>query len=328
MNGAYNAGDEGRVKRRLGGLVTNRWLKEGRASGCCVCHMSKQTLWNRMLAAGFCVVAGQLAAAPPEIPLFPEGAQEPAGFVSQPEGLIEGKNDGVKRVGNVSAPTMTVYQPESGGNGTAVLVCPGGGYSILAIEHEGTQVCEWLNSLGVTAVLLKYRVPRRDPVKPYLQPLEDARQAMRLLRTRVAEWGVKADRIGVLGFSAGGNLSVMLALNPTGVDDMDAVRPDFVVPVYPAYLTVAGKNEALVPEFVVDEKAPPVCLIHAHNDKITPAGSALLYLAYQKAARPAELHIYSAGGHGFGMKTNGEAINVWPARVAAWMAQIGVLEKK
>ena len=279
-----------------------------------------------MLAVGFCIVVGQAAAAPEEFPLFPEGAKEPAGFVSKAEGLIEGKNDGVKRVGNVSAPTIAIYKPESGANGTGVLVCPGGGYSILAIEHEGTQVCEWLNSLGVTAVLLKYRVPRRDPAKPHVYPLEDARQAMRLLRKRGTEWGIKPDRIGVLGFSAGGNLSVMLALNPEGVDDMEAVRPNFMVPVYPAYLTVEGGNESLVPEFVVDEKAPPVCLIHAHNDRITPAGSALLYLAYQKAARPAELHIYSAGGHGFGMKANGDAINEWPARVAAWMKQIGVLE--
>lgn len=281
-----------------------------------------------MVAAGFCAVAGLSAGQPAEIPLFPQGAKEPAGFVAQPEGLIEGKNDGVKRVGNVSVPTVAIYKPESGANGTAVLVCPGGGYNILAIEHEGTQVCEWLNSLGVTAVLLKYRVPRRDPEKPHLQPLEDARQAMRLLRTRGAEWGIKPDRIGVLGFSAGGNLSVMLALNPEGVDTMDNVRPNFLVPVYPAYLTVEGKNEALVPEFVIDDKAPPVCLIHAHNDRITPAGSALLYLAYQRAARPAELHIYSAGGHGFGMKANGDAINEWPARVAAWMRQIGVLEKE
>ena len=267
------------------------------------------------------------AVEPVEVTLFPEGAVEPAGFVAEPEGLMEDKKkDGVKRVGNVSVPMMTVYRPETGANGTAVLVCPGGGYSILAIEHEGTQVCEWLNSLGVTAVLLKYRVPRRDATRPHVYPLEDARQAMKLLRARGGEWGIKPDRIGVLGFSAGGNLSVMLALNPEGAGDMEAVRPNFAVPVYPAYLTVDGGNGELVKEIVVDEKAPPVCLIHAHNDKITPAGSALLYLAYQRAGRPAELHVYSAGGHGFGMKANGDAINEWPARVGAWLKQIGMLE--
>ena len=279
---------------------------------------------------GVATMFGSMAHAavePVEVTLFPEGAVEPAGFVAEPEGLMEDKKkDGVKRVGNVSVPMMTVYRPETGANGTAVLVCPGGGYSILAIEHEGTQVCEWLNSLGVTAVLLKYRVPRRDATRPHVYPLEDARQAMKLLRARGGEWGIKPDRIGVLGFSAGGNLSVMLALNPEGAGDMEAVRPNFAVPVYPAYLTVGGGNGELVKEIVVDEKAPPVCLIHAHNDKITPAGSALLYLAYQRAGRPAELHVYSAGGHGFGMKANGDAINEWPARVGAWLKQIGMLE--
>jgi acetyl esterase/lipase len=291
--------------------------------------MKLQTNWSRMWVVGLLMVAGRVVAEPVEITLFPEGAKEPAGFVAAPEGLIEGKNDGVKRVGNVSSPTISIYRPnQTEANGAAVLVCPGGGYSILAIEHEGTQVCEWLNTLGVTAVLLKYRVPRRDPAKPYGYPLEDARQAMRLLRTRGGEWGIKPDKIGVLGFSAGGNLSVMLALNAEGVADMKAVRPNFLVPVYPAYLTVDGGNGELVKDITVDENAPPVCLIHAHNDRITPAGSALLYLAYQRASRPAELHVYSAGGHGFGMKANGDAINEWPARVAAWMKQIGVLEMK
>ena len=264
-----------------------------------------------------------------EVVLWPEGAREPAGFVAEPEAEIKReKDDGVRRLGNVSKPTVTLYRPKPGSaNGTAVLVCPGGGYNILAMEHEGTQVCEWLNSLGVTAALLKYRVPRRDPEKPYLHPLEDARQAMRVLRQRAGEWGIKSDRLGVLGFSAGGNLSVMLALNPEGAGDLEAVRPNFVVPVYPAYLTNEKGDGELVKEIVVDEKAPPVCLIHAHNDRITPAGSAKLYLAYQAKQRPAELHIYAAGGHGFGMKANGEPINQWPERVAAWLGQIGMLAR-
>jgi acetyl esterase/lipase len=289
--------------------------------------MNLPMIWKWMGVVTIFGAMTHAAVEPVEVTLFPEGAVEPAGFVAEPEGLMEDKKkDGVKRVGNVSVPMMTVYRPETGANGTAVLVCPGGGYSILAIEHEGTQVCEWLNSLGVTAVLLKYRVPRRDATRPHVYPLEDARQAMKLLRARGGEWGIKPDRIGVLGFSAGGNLSVMLALNPEGAGDMEAVRPNFAVPVYPAYLTVGGGNGELVKEIVVDEKAPPVCLIHAHNDKITPAGSALLYLAYQRAGRPAELHVYSAGGHGFGMKANGDAINEWPARVGAWLKQIGMLE--
>lgn len=265
-----------------------------------------------------------LAAEPEVVVLWPEGAPEAAGFQPEPEAEVtREKPDGVRRLGNVSAPTLTLYRPaKPSPAGAAVLVCPGGGYNILAIEHEGTQVCEWLNSLGHTAALLKYRVPRRDPDRPYEQPLADARRAMKLLRERAADWGFRADRVGVLGFSAGGNLSVMLALNPAGAEDMAAVRPDFLIPVYPAYLTTEKTGGALAPEIVVDEKAPPVCLIHADNDRITAAGSALLYLAYKQQSRSAELHIYAGGGHGFGMKANGDPINEWPQRVADWLGQL------
>lgn len=280
----------------------------------------------RLLILGAALLAaGNLPAAEPEVlTLWPDGAVEPAGFKIEPEAEIErDKPDGVRRLGNVSVPTVTIYAPaQPAPSGAAVLVCPGGGYHILAIEHEGTQVCEWLNSLGLTAALLKYRVPRRDPDQPHLQPLADARQAMRLLRARAADLGIRPDRIGVLGFSAGGNLSVMLALNPAGVDDMEAVRPNFLIPIYPAYLTTEKDGGSLLPELVVDENAPPVCLIHAHNDRVTPAGSALLYLAYQQKQRPAELHIYAGGGHGFGMKANGDPINDWPRLVGDWLARL------
>ncbi len=298
-------------------------LKESRAPGV-VCSLMKN-LQMLVLGAVMAGLGASWSAEPEVVTLWPEGTPEPAGFQAEPEAEIvrEDRPDGVRRLGNVSAPTITIYRPEKPvGDGAAVLVCPGGGYNILAIEHEGTQVCEWLNSLGITAVLLKYRVPRRDPDRPHLHPLADARQAMRLLRARAAEWEIKPDRIGVLGFSAGGNLSVMLALNSDGVEDMAAVRPNFLIPIYPAYLTTEKDGGKLLPEIVVDENAPPVCLIHAHNDRVTPAGSALLYLAYQQNKRPAELHIYTGGGHGFGMKANGDPINEWPQRVADWLRQL------
>ena len=204
---------------------------------------------------------------------------------------------------------------------------------ILAIEHEGTQVCDYLTSQGVTAILLKYRVPARDKANPSKEPLQDAQRAMGLVRHHAAEWGIKPDRIGILGFSAGGHLTVMASLHPNqrtytqdpALDVADAA-PNFAVPVYPAYL-VPSKDETftLKPEIAVTEKSPPMCLIHAGDDKgITSAsGSALLYLEYKKLNLPAELHIYAKGGHGFGMKQSGLPTADWLVRVAEWIKSMG-----
>lgn len=273
------------------------------------------------------------AAEPVTIKLWPEGAPEKNGFKIGPEKEMN-KGDGIKRVTNVSDPTITIYKPEKA-NGTSVLVCPGGGYSILAIEHEGTQVCDYLNSIGVTAVLLKYRVPRRDPANPSLEPLQDAQRAMGILRQRAGEFGLRPDRIGILGFSAGGHLSVMTALHANertypqdaALDAMDAT-PNFAVPVYPAYLVGKDETFTLLPEVKVTEKAPPMCLIHAHDDKgVTSASSsALLYLEYKKLNLPAELHIFAKGGHGFGMKKTGLPTAEWHLRVGEWMRAMGWLE--
>ncbi|MEQ1751449.1 MAG: alpha/beta hydrolase, partial [Prosthecobacter sp.] len=154
-------------------------------------------------------VAAQ-AAEPITIKLWPQGAAEKPGVKIGPEEELQ-KGDGIKRVTNVTDPTITIYKPENA-NGTSVLVCPGGGYGILAIEHEGTKVCEYLNTLGVTGVLLKYRVPKRDPTDPSREPLQDAQRAIGILRHRAAEFGLKADRIGILGFSAGGELAAFAAM--------------------------------------------------------------------------------------------------------------------
>ncbi|MFM2176585.1 MAG: hypothetical protein RL015_683 [Verrucomicrobiota bacterium] len=277
-------------------------------------------------------VAAQ-AAEPLTIKLWPLGAPEKNGFKIGPEQEMN-KGDGIKRVTNVSDPTITIYKPEKA-NGTSVLVCPGGGYSILAIEHEGTQVCDYLNSIGVTAVLLKYRVPRRDPANPSLEPLQDSQRAMGILRQRAGEFGLRPDRIGILGFSAGGHLSVMTALHANdrtypqdaALDAMDAT-PNFAVPVYPAYLVGKDETFTLLPEVKVTEKAPPMCLIHAHDDKgVTSASSsALLYLEYKKLNLPAELHIFAKGGHGFGMKKTGLPTAEWHLRVGEWMRAMGWLE--
>jgi len=275
------------------------------------------------------------AAEPVTVKLWPSGAPEAAGFKMDAEKEIPKKNDAdVKRVTNVSEPTITVFKPEHP-NGTAVIVAPGGGYGILAIEHEGTQVCEYLNTIGVTGIVLKYRVPARDKSDPSKEPLQDAQRAIGVVRHHAAEWGINPDRVGILGFSAGGHLCVMATLHANdrtyttdpALDVPDAT-PNFSIPVYPAYLVTKEDTFTLKPEIKVTEKAPPMCLIHAHDDKgqTSPSGSALLYLEYKKLNLPAELHIFAKGGHGFGMRKSGLPTAEWSVRVGEWLGSMGWLK--
>ena len=288
----------------------------------------------RLLTPLLCLpVLSALAASPVEIKLWPQGAPEKPDFQAKPEELVK-KDDGIARVSHVSVPTLTVY-PAAKPNGTAVLICPGGGYNILAIEHEGTQVSDYLNTLGVTGVVLKYRVPRRDNERPHEAPLADAQRAMGILRSRAAEFGIKPDRIGVLGFSAGGNLAVMTALHANErqftldpkVDAAD-VQPNFAVPVYPAYLVTDDKNPfTLRPEVKVTPASPPVLLIHASDDRLSATASALLYLEYRRHQLPAEMHLYAKGGHGFGMKEGPLPANQWHLRLGEWLKSMGYLDE-
>jgi len=277
------------------------------------------------------------ASEPLVVKLWPAGAPEKPGVTIEAEKRIEPKNDkDVLRVTNVTEPTLTVYRPAPPvtPNGTAVLVCPGGGYGILAIEHEGTQVCDWLNSLGVTAVLLKYRVPVRDKTPGY-EPLQDAQRAIGILRQNALPWGINPKRIGILGFSAGGHLSVMAALHSNertyetdpALDVADAT-PNFLIPIYPAYLVGKEDTFTLLPSVQVTPAAPPICLVHAHDDNgVTSASaSALLYMEYKKLKLPAELHIFSSGGHGFGMRKSEKPVAQWPQRVGEWMRTMGLLD--
>ncbi len=267
-------------------------------------------------------------ATPDEIKLWPSGAPDLSPGIKA-EKVLPDKGDGIKRVTNVTSPTITVYKPDKA-NGTCVLVCPGGGYGILAINHEGTDVCDWLNGLGVTAVLLKYRVPRQRK-----GALQDAQRAISLVRHNAAAWAVRADRIGILGFSAGGHLSAMASTTfgaraYEGEDEADAksCRPDFTVLVYPAYLTEKGK--ASVPKLLanVDKDTPPAFLVHAQNDRIIADNSLFYFRALKQAGVSSELHVYSEGGHGFGMKEIPHPIANWPARCAEWMVSEGLLPKQ
>lgn len=230
---------------------------------------------------------------------------------------------------NVSKPTLTVRRPErSKDTGAVVVVCPGGGYNNLAWDHEGEQVARWLNSVGVTAAILKYRVPRR-PGSPKDQPptqaLMDAQRAVSLVRSKAGEWGTDPKRVGILGFSAGGHLVAWASTNYDKrsydpADDADKVdcRPDFAVAIYPGGVTKKGSTE-LAPEIRVTSQTPPTFLAHAGNDPVNAENSIFYYLALKHAGVPAELHIYSTGGHGFGMRPSANPASTWPQRCEEWL---------
>ena len=264
----------------------------------------------------------------------PPGAEikeEEKDFTKPKEGLVAGKR--LIRLGHVSKPTISVYRPaKDKDTGTAVIVCPGGGYNILAWDLEGTEVATWLNSLGVTAVVLKYRVPRRPGEKDTpLGPLQDAQKAIRLVRGKAEEWNLKPDRIGILGFSAGGHLaaaaSILHAKKSYPSDKLEeSCRPDFTLLIYPAYLINAEKT-AIRKELEVTKDTPPMFLVHAADDGVPSENSALLYVALRKAKVSAELHIFAAGGHGYGLRKTAMPVTAWPELAGAWMKGRGLLGK-
>jgi acetyl esterase/lipase len=238
----------------------------------------------------------------------------------------------VQRLTNVGKPTLTLYQPAEGKrNGAGVVICPGGGYSILAWDLEGTEVAEWLNSIGVTALVLKYRVPRRDGDSANKLPLMDAQRALSVVRGKASELDLDPQRIGVLGFSAGGNLAAgaCIKYEQRQYDKVDATddvscRPDFGVLVYPAYLVES--NGSLKPEYQPTKNSPPMFFAHALNDGVTPDSSISMTRALKAVGVPAELHVYDSGGHGFGLRKSAFPCHTWPARCAEWMEHRGLLK--
>ncbi len=202
----------------------------------------------------------------------------------------------------------------------------------LSYSFEGTQVCEWLNSIGVTAVLLKYRTPTRDDADPFKLPVQDAQRAMGMVRHHAAEWGLDPKRVGLLGFSAGGNLTGHAAWDrtertyPQKAELDDSRGPDFIVFVYGGgFLDPVDKSKFRA-GFSVPKDAPPAFFLVAHDDKTNPIEATMLYLEYKKLGIPAELHICTKGGHGFGMRKAGNPINDWPQRCAEWMKTMGWLD--
>jgi acetyl esterase/lipase len=238
---------------------------------------------------------------------------------------------GSRQLSDVSKPTLTVFRPAKEQDlGVAVIVAPGGGYRFLAWDHEGEDVAAWLNSLGVTAVLLKYRVPRR--MDHMAAPLQDAQRAVSLVRDKAREWGIDPNRIGMLGFSAGGHLTAHTATNfdkraYEAVDDADKLscRPDFAVVVYPGGVVDRAK-EKLAPEIRVSKETPPTFLTQSSDDRVGAENSALLYLALKRAGVEAELHLYATGGHGYGLRPSKNPCSEWPKRCEEWLRAQKVLK--
>jgi acetyl esterase/lipase len=246
-----------------------------------------------------------------------------------------------KLITNVSKPTLTVYLPPKDKNtGTAMIICPGGGYWDLYWELEGEEVAAWLNSVGMTGIILKYRCPRRPgDVKgePPLGPQLDAQRAVRMVRSRAAEWGIDPKRIGMVGFSAGGHLALATATNfakplyePIDAIDQVSCRPDFAVMCYSGYLKAKGKDE-ISPGIQIPADTPPIFLAHASDDKESYGGSiaensAFMYIALKRAGIPTELHVYATGDHDFGVRQNEKLPSSWTKLCVNWLRNQNLLK--
>lgn len=251
-----------------------------------------------------------------------------------------------KWITNVSKPTISVFRPATEMNtGTAIIICPGGGYWNLAWDLEGEEVAAWLNAVGVTGIVLKYRVPRRagQPERlPAPGPLLDAQRAVSLVRSRATDWGIDPNRIGIMGFSAGGHLAVSTATQfdkraykPIDGIDQLSCRPDFAVGVYSGYFIEQQRAGAevskntLAPYMRIPQGTPPIFLVHASDDPVAGVeNSAVMYLALKRADVAAELHLYAQGGHGFGVRKSNLPVSTWPDRCVAWLQSQGLLGTK
>jgi acetyl esterase/lipase len=281
-----------------------------------------------------------------QVPIWPREAPD-----AQPAEGSEESGTVVDRAGNkrlvggrpwvyvarVARPTITVYSPKGRNTGAAVVVFPGGGYNVLAIDLEGTEVCDWLTSKGITCVLLKYRVPcvKTGPYLDCATALQDAQRAVGLVRFRAAQWHIDPHKIGVLGFSAGGHMVAAISthfekrLYPTAdAVDQESCRPDFAVALYPGHLAVREQDFALNPGIQVSGRTPPTFLLQAEDDPVDPVENSLVYYAaLRKAGVPAEMHVYVNGGHAFGLRRTEAPITRWPQLVETWLGAIGIVSK-
>jgi len=282
-----------------------------------------------------------------QVPIWP-GAVPDAAPTAAPETLATAENLVAGKpwlaVERVAQPTMTVYPAQGRNSGVAVVVFPGGGYQVLAIDLEGTEVCEWLAARGITAVLLKYRVPdsgphwdrvckcHKDPKAP--MALQDAQRTLGLVRAHAMEWHTDPHKLGVLGFSAGGHLVAdvsthwaMRAYPAVDAADTQSCRPDFAVVLYPGHMREhTTKVNELNPTLPVSRRTPPSFILQAVDDPVDPVENSLVYyMALKKAGVPVELHLYPHGGHAFGLRRTSAAITRWPELVETWLGTIGMI---
>ena len=302
-----------------------------------------------------------------QVPIWPGSAPDPqpvAGAESAESSgtrfLVAGGP--VVGVNNVTQPTMTVYSPSGKNTGAAVVVFPGGGYQGLAIDLEGTDVCDWLTPKGITCVLLKYRVtdvgpyPKSGPYPESPMALEDAQRTLGLVRLHAAEWHIDPHKIGVLGFSAGGHLVAAISNHfqhrlyvPADAADNESCRPDFAVAIYPGHLSLsaaewdaqqgkqkfavphsatADKDLSLNPDLHVTSQTPPTFLLQAEDDHVDNVNDSLAYyIALKKAGVPAEMHLYAQGNHAFGLRRTKLPITGWPQLVDTWLETIGMTSR-
>jgi len=292
-----------------------------------------------LITLALCAAMTAFAEPSAPIPLWSNGApgEQPGpgnerDTTTAKDGLIAGQR--VARIGGITNPTIQIFSPPAGKKtGAAVIVFPGGGYRILALDLEGTEVCEWLNRIGVTGVLLKYRVPPHEGAVRYAAPLQDAQRALRVVRSRAQEWGIDPARVGVLGFSAGGHLAAAASTNydeqtypPGDAADKLSDRPDFAVIIYPGYLAVKEDGDKLPPEIKVSANTPPTFLVQAEDDPVRVENSLTYYVALKNAKVPAEMHLYAKGGHGYGQRPTELPVTLWPKLAEQWFHTIGVVK--
>ncbi len=272
--------------------------------------------------------------------LWPNGNPEPSKITgperdpsTEQERMVSGKP--TIRVTDVSHPSLTVYPaPANNNTGAAALVLPGGSYTRLAWNHEGTEVCDWLNSIGMTCILVKYRVPEEGHYPQNVEDVEDVQQAMRITRAHAAAWHIDPAKIGAIGFSAGAHLAVVLSTHPdfqgknVPPSTVDA-RPNFQMILYPGWLTGSishgegGKVDSILQP---NDQTPPTFLVQAENDYTAHVENALVYYQALKDAKvPAEMHLFTLGGHGFGLRPTDLPVSHWPALAEAWLHTIHIL---